>query len=197
LEKCSQDLGTSTKAVSSAIAQLLSEATQGNENYTGMAARDVAQALKSLASGARGVAATTDDPQARNAMLDCAGDVMDKSANLIEETKRAIAKPGDAESMCARPGATMIFAERGKVAVLSTPHSHRTARPACCAQGRSFVRGHHDEDSKNKAMADGLVLLPVRQRKNGHGITFVARLFCAERQRKERTYEENASLYRL
>ncbi|XP_067430589.1 talin-1 isoform X2 [Thunnus thynnus] len=98
LEKCSQDLGTSTKAVSSAIAQLLSEATQGNENYTGMAARDVAQALKSLASAARGVAATTDDSPARNATLDCAGAVMDKSANLIEETKRAIAKPGDAES---------------------------------------------------------------------------------------------------
>ncbi|XP_035524115.1 LOW QUALITY PROTEIN: talin-1 [Morone saxatilis] len=98
LEKCSQDLGTSTKAVSSAIAQLLSEATQGNENYTGMAARDIAQALKSLASAARGVGATTGDSSARNAMLDCAGDVMDKSANLIEETKRAIAKPGDAES---------------------------------------------------------------------------------------------------
>lgn len=128
LEKCTQDLGNSTKAVSSAIAQLLSEATQGNENYTGeledrffflslwlgqrrlccltlfslfragMAARDVAQALKSLASAARGVAATTEDTPARNAMLDCAGDVMDKSANLIEETKRAMAKPGDAES---------------------------------------------------------------------------------------------------
>nr|XP_023649582.1 talin-1-like [Paramormyrops kingsleyae] len=98
LEKCSQDLGTSTKAVSSAIAQLLSEATQGNENYTGMAARDVAQALRSLASAARGVAANTADPQARNAMLDCASDVMDKSANLIEETKRAIAKPGDPDS---------------------------------------------------------------------------------------------------
>lgn len=63
-----------------------------------MAARDVAQALKSLASAARGVAATTDEPQTRNATLECAGDVMDKSANLIEETKRAIAKPGDAES---------------------------------------------------------------------------------------------------
>uniref|UniRef100_A0A8C9VV10 Talin 1 n=1 Tax=Scleropages formosus TaxID=113540 RepID=A0A8C9VV10_SCLFO len=98
LEKCSQDLGTSTKAVSSAIAQLLSEATQGNENYTGMAARDVAQALRSLASAARGVAANTTDPQARNAMLDCTSDVMDKSANLIEETKRAIAKPGDPDS---------------------------------------------------------------------------------------------------
>ena len=63
-----------------------------------MAARDVAQALRSLASAARGVAATTADPQAREAMLDCAGDVMDKSANLIEETKRAIAKPGDPDS---------------------------------------------------------------------------------------------------
>ncbi|KAG7268298.1 hypothetical protein CRUP_023093 [Coryphaenoides rupestris] len=57
LEKCSQDLVTSTKSVSSAIAQLLSEATQGNENYTGMAARDVAQALRSLATAARGVGA--------------------------------------------------------------------------------------------------------------------------------------------
>lgn len=35
LEKCSQELGTSTKAVTSSIAQLLSEATQGNENYIG------------------------------------------------------------------------------------------------------------------------------------------------------------------
>nr|XP_043867812.1 talin-1 isoform X1 [Solea senegalensis]XP_043867813.1 talin-1 isoform X1 [Solea senegalensis]XP_043867814.1 talin-1 isoform X1 [Solea senegalensis]XP_043867815.1 talin-1 isoform X1 [Solea senegalensis]XP_043867816.1 talin-1 isoform X1 [Solea senegalensis] len=98
LEKCCQDLGTSTKAVGSSIAKLLSEAAQGNENYTGMAARDVAQALKSLASAARGVAANTNDSLARNAMLDCAGDVMDKSANLIEETKRAITKPGDPES---------------------------------------------------------------------------------------------------
>ncbi|KAA0703636.1 Talin-1 [Triplophysa tibetana] len=98
MEKCSQDLGSCTKAVSSAIAQLLSEATQGNENYTGMAARDVAQALRSLASAARGVAANTEDPQARNAILDCAGDVMDKSASLIEETKRAVAKPGDPDS---------------------------------------------------------------------------------------------------
>ncbi|KAM6902474.1 talin-1 [Xenentodon cancila] len=98
LEKCSQELGTSTKAVTSSIAQLLSEATQGNENYIGISARDMAQTLKSLASAARGVAATTQDPAARGAILDCAGDVMDKSANLIEEAKRAIAKPGDAES---------------------------------------------------------------------------------------------------
>lgn len=58
----------------------------------------MAQTLKSLVSAARGVAASTDDPAARGAVLDCAGDVLDKSANLIEEAKRAIAKPGDAES---------------------------------------------------------------------------------------------------
>lgn len=63
-----------------------------------MAARDVAQALRSLASAARGVAANTPDPHARNAMLDCTADVMDKSASLIEETKRAVAKPGDPDT---------------------------------------------------------------------------------------------------
>ncbi|XP_075437214.1 talin-1-like [Ascaphus truei] len=35
MEKCSQDLGSSTKAVSSSIAQLLGEIVHGNENYTG------------------------------------------------------------------------------------------------------------------------------------------------------------------
>lgn len=36
MEKCAQDLGNSTKAVSSAIAQLLGEVAQGNENYAGV-----------------------------------------------------------------------------------------------------------------------------------------------------------------
>ncbi|KAM3910355.1 LOW QUALITY PROTEIN: talin-1-like [Leptodactylus fuscus] len=97
MEKCSQDLGSSTKAVSSAIAQLLGEIVHGNENYTGRAARDVAQALKSLAQASRGVAANSSDPAVQNAMLECAGDVMDKAGNLIEEAKRAVGKPADAE----------------------------------------------------------------------------------------------------
>ncbi|XP_072269736.1 talin-1 isoform X2 [Pyxicephalus adspersus] len=97
MEKCSQDLGSSTKAVSSAIAQLLGEIVHGNENYTGRAARDVAQALRSLAQASRGVAATSGDPAVQNAMLECAGDVMDKAGNLIEEAKRAVGKPADAE----------------------------------------------------------------------------------------------------
>ncbi|NXE79325.1 TLN1 protein, partial [Cochlearius cochlearius] len=98
MEKCAQDLGNSTKAVSSAIAHLLGEVAQGNENYTGIAAREVAQALRSLSQAARGVAASTPDPQAQSAMLDCASDVMDKANNLIEEARKAVAKPGDPES---------------------------------------------------------------------------------------------------
>ncbi|NXE42863.1 TLN1 protein, partial [Ptilorrhoa leucosticta] len=98
MEKCAQDLGNSTKAVSSAIAHLLGEVAQGNENYTGIAAREVAQALRSLSQAARGVAANTSDPQAQSAMLECASNVMDKANNLIEEARKAVAKPGDPES---------------------------------------------------------------------------------------------------
>ncbi|XP_053145753.1 talin-1 isoform X1 [Hemicordylus capensis] len=98
MEKCAQDLGNSTKAVSSAIAQLLGEVAQGNENYTGIAARDVAHALRSLSQAARGVAANTEEPLVQAAMLECAGDVMDKAGNLIEEARRAVAKPGDPEN---------------------------------------------------------------------------------------------------
>ncbi|XP_062984421.1 talin-1 isoform X2 [Elgaria multicarinata webbii] len=98
IEKCAQDLGNSTKAVSSAIAQLLGEVAQGNENYTGIAARDVAHALRSLSQAARGVAANTAEPQVQAALLECAGDVMDKAGNLIEEARKAVAKAGDPES---------------------------------------------------------------------------------------------------
>nr|XP_028605384.1 talin-1 [Podarcis muralis]XP_028605385.1 talin-1 [Podarcis muralis] len=98
MEKSAQDLGNSTKAVSSAIAQLLGEVAQGNENYTGIAARDVAHALRSLSQAARGVAASSEEPQVQAAMLECAGDVMDKAGNLIEEARKAVAKPGDPES---------------------------------------------------------------------------------------------------
>ena len=63
-----------------------------------MAARETAQALKTLAQAARGVAASTSDPAAAHAMLDSARDVMEGSAMLIQEAKQALIAPGDAES---------------------------------------------------------------------------------------------------
>lgn len=64
----------------------------------GIAARETAQALKTLAQAARGVAASTTDPKAAAAMLDSARNVMDGSALLIHEAKQALISPGDAES---------------------------------------------------------------------------------------------------
>ncbi|XP_029135114.1 talin-2a [Labrus bergylta] len=98
LEKCAQDLGSTSKSVGSSMAQLLTCAAQGNEHYTGIAARETAQALKTLAQAARGVAASTTDPKAAAAMLDSARDVMEGSALLIHEAKQALVCPGDAES---------------------------------------------------------------------------------------------------
>lgn len=64
----------------------------------GVAARETAQALKTLAQAARGVAASTTDPKAAAAMLDSARNVMEGSALLIHEAKQALISPGDAES---------------------------------------------------------------------------------------------------
>ncbi|KAM4572492.1 talin-2 isoform 3-T7 [Odontesthes bonariensis] len=98
LEKCAQDLGSTSKAVGSSMAQLLTCAAQGNEHYTGIAARETAQALRTLAQAARGVAASTKEPQAAAAMLDSAQCVMEGSAMLIHEAHQALVHPGDAES---------------------------------------------------------------------------------------------------
>ncbi|KAI2662682.1 Talin-2 [Labeo rohita] len=97
LEKCTQDLGGTSKAVGSSMAQLLTCAAQGNEHYTGVAASETAQALKTLAQAARGVAATTSDPAGAVAMLDSAREVMEGSVKLISEAKEALVAPGDAE----------------------------------------------------------------------------------------------------
>uniref|UniRef100_A0A8C5AWR5 Talin 2 n=1 Tax=Gadus morhua TaxID=8049 RepID=A0A8C5AWR5_GADMO len=63
-----------------------------------VAARETAQALRTLAQAARGVAASTMEPQASAAMLDSAQCVMEGSAMLIHEAHQALLHPGDAES---------------------------------------------------------------------------------------------------
>ncbi|KAF5907482.1 talin-2 isoform X2, partial [Clarias magur] len=98
LEKCAQDLGSTSKAVGSSMAQLLTCAAQGNQHYTGVAARETAQALRTLAQAARGVAACTTERQSAAAMLDSASHVMEGSTMLIHEAQQALVCPGDAES---------------------------------------------------------------------------------------------------
>uniref|UniRef100_A0A8C6YD66 Talin 2 n=1 Tax=Naja naja TaxID=35670 RepID=A0A8C6YD66_NAJNA len=99
LEKCAQDLGSTSKAVGSSMAQLLTCAAQGNEDYTGTNALCPScppGGLPSLLPTGRG--RIHGDPSAARAMLDSAWDVMEGSALLIQEAKQALVSPGDAES---------------------------------------------------------------------------------------------------
>ncbi|XP_067653820.1 talin-1-like isoform X2 [Haliotis asinina] len=92
-------LGTTSKTVGSSMAQLLTAAAQGNEDYVGIAARDTANALRVLTSAVRGVAATTTDRQVQHAIIECAQDIMDKSVLLLEEAKRVMRDPSNPENI--------------------------------------------------------------------------------------------------
>ena len=94
LESCSMELGASSKTVGSSMAQLLTAANQGNENYTGIAARDTANALQILTDAARGVAALSKNPQTQEYIIVTAVKVMDQSVSLILEAKRCVENPG-------------------------------------------------------------------------------------------------------
>ncbi|CAG5121597.1 unnamed protein product, partial [Candidula unifasciata] len=97
-EQSSTQLGTTSKTVGSSMAQLLTAAAQGNEDYVGIAARDTVNALKVLVSSVRGVAATTDDRQVQQAIIDNARDVISQSVRLLQEAKNAMGDPSNPEN---------------------------------------------------------------------------------------------------
>ena len=63
-----------------------------------MAARDTANALKNLSASVRGVAATSKDRELQDKILEHSRDVMDKSASLIEEAKKAVNNPNNPDN---------------------------------------------------------------------------------------------------
>jgi len=93
VESCALELGATSKTVGSSMAQLLTAANQGNETYTGIAARDTANALRVLAGAVRGVAAGTKNRQTQEYILSTAQQVMDQSVALISEAKAAVEDP--------------------------------------------------------------------------------------------------------
>jgi len=98
IDACALEVGATSKTVGGSMAQLLTAAAQGNDSYTGIAARDTASALKVLTKAIRGVAASTDQPASQQAIVKAAQVVMHESANLIEEAKRALENPADKEN---------------------------------------------------------------------------------------------------
>eukprot|EP00795_Rhopilema_esculentum_P003812 gene3812-15100_t len=95
IESCALEVGATSKTVGGSMAQLLTAAAQGNDSYTGIAARDTASALKVLTKAIHGVAASATQPASRQAIIKAAQVVMHESANLIEEAKRALDSPND------------------------------------------------------------------------------------------------------
>jgi len=62
-ENAALQLGSCSKNVTSAMAQLQTAASQQNVSYTGQAAQETAHSLKDLTLAVRGVASTTQDQQ--------------------------------------------------------------------------------------------------------------------------------------
>ncbi|KDR19212.1 Talin-1 [Zootermopsis nevadensis] len=92
-ESAALQLGSTSKNVGFAMAQLLSAAAQGNENYTGIAARNTSSALRDLTISVRGVAATTKNRDTQTKIISSADDVMERSLRLIEEARQALQNP--------------------------------------------------------------------------------------------------------
>lgn len=92
---CALKLGATSKVVGSSMAQLLTAASQGNESYTGTAARDTASALQQLVEAVRGVAATSGDGPTAARLVEPARQVLDRSCQLLEEARQAVLRPDE------------------------------------------------------------------------------------------------------
>lgn len=63
-----------------------------------MAARDTANALRTLVGASRGVSSNLQDLESQLRLLETSRDVMDKSVNLMQEAKRAVEDPDNPEN---------------------------------------------------------------------------------------------------
>ncbi|XP_037077227.1 LOW QUALITY PROTEIN: talin-2-like [Pollicipes pollicipes] len=98
LSRPAHSLSACKKTVGSTMTQLLTAASEGNEDYAGRAARETANALRDFTGAVRGVAATTDDRTAQHKVIDAGHDVMGSSIMLIEEVKIIVTNPRSADS---------------------------------------------------------------------------------------------------
>ena len=89
------EVGAAAKTIGSSLAQLISAASQGNENYTSVAARDTAQALTVLAQAVKAVAATSNDPELQLQSLAGAIEVLNRAEPIIALAKAAKAQHAD------------------------------------------------------------------------------------------------------
>lgn len=97
-ESSAAQLGSTSKTVGSSMAQLLTATVQGNEDDTSLAARDTTHALRKFVSSVRAVAATTDDKNLQELIINNARDIIEKSKQLLDEAKQAVNTPKNPEA---------------------------------------------------------------------------------------------------
>eukprot|EP01134_Creolimax_fragrantissima_P001817 CFRG1817T1 len=91
LEPATLEVAAIIRSVGASMAQVLSAATQGNSNYSGIAARDTANALQIMAASAQTVAAAQPDNKAE--ILAATAAVMAPSAQLMRDAQWALETP--------------------------------------------------------------------------------------------------------
>lgn len=96
-DHCSARFNSASKSVASAMAQLLSATSQGEENYIGSASREVTNSLKNLTAASRGIAATSTERDVQMKVLDNAIEILEQSITLFEEIRWALENMQDSE----------------------------------------------------------------------------------------------------
>lgn len=107
----SHQLGAASKAVATAMAQLLTAATQGSVEHTGGSSRQVAECVKTFSDSVRGVAATSDEVEERLKVLEHGIDVVHKSGRLVQEANMVLQNPQQVEAKNRLAMATKVVSQ--------------------------------------------------------------------------------------
>ncbi|CAF0840452.1 unnamed protein product [Didymodactylos carnosus] len=97
IDTSSAQLCSMCKQVGSTVSQLLNAVAQGDENCTGICARDAVNTLKTLTNSIRGIAASSSDYRMQETIINSSREVLEKSTKLVKEAKKAVHSPQDTE----------------------------------------------------------------------------------------------------
>ncbi|CAF3837471.1 unnamed protein product [Rotaria magnacalcarata] len=97
IDTSSAQLCSVCKHVNTIISQLLSAVTQNDEKTVESCTREILQTLRKLTNSTRGIAATSDDHQTRESIIERSHEVLERSTHLVREAKKAIHTPNDLE----------------------------------------------------------------------------------------------------
>ena len=95
LEICEAQLAALSKSVGLSMAQMLTAAAQGNEVYTGIAAKETLNSLRSFASSIRAISACSNNRTYQEKLIESAHIVLDQSITLVNESRIALLNNSD------------------------------------------------------------------------------------------------------